>query len=145
MWSAWLSADGPQVSRKRQPVLDRAVGEAEELHGVDADDARGLDLLTLPHPSALVGLHAVDPGLAAGHHDVDDLLALARPPRHGGRRAELHVVGVGDDRHRLAPVLGQRLVLRLVGHAGSSVLKGSLRRACHRTPVGARTVSSRVP
>ena len=94
---------------QRHAVLDDPVGQPEELHGLDADDLRRLDLLGLAHPAALVGMHPVDAGLAAGHHHVGDVLALAGPAGDGGRRAELHVVGVGDDRDRLRPVLGQGL------------------------------------
>ena len=65
---------------------------------IDAEDA-----------AALVGVHPVDAGLAAGDHHVDDLLALARPAGDGRRRAELHVVGVRDDRDGLRPLLGQGL------------------------------------
>ena len=129
MWSAWLSLRPPQVSRKlpvitisgrcrrttardlapqRHAVLEDAVGLAEELDDVDADDPRRLDLLGLADAAALVGVHRVDAGLAGGDHAVDDLLALAGPARDGGGGAELHVVGVRDDRERAGPVLGQR-------------------------------------
>src|SRR4029079_15315835 len=42
-------------------------------------------------------------------HHVRDLLALAGPAGDGRGRAELHVVGVRDDRDGLRPVLGQGL------------------------------------
>ena len=108
---------GPQ----REAVLHHPVGEAQELDGVDTDDAGGLDLLGLADRPALLGSEPVDPGLAAGDHDVDDPLALPGPARDGGRGSELHVVGVGDDRHGRGPVLRQRAEGRgSVGHRAST-------------------------
>ena len=95
---------------------------------VDADDARRLDLLGLAHPAALVGVHPVDAGLAAGHHHVDDLLALARPAGDGRGGAELHVVGVRDDRD------GASTSLR----AGTSRGSGSMATSMARKRVAGR-------
>src|SRR3954451_21268037 len=50
-----------------QPVLDDAVGKAEELAHVDADRAAGVELLGLAHPLRLARLHAVDASLAGRH------------------------------------------------------------------------------
>jgi len=82
----------------------------EELDGVDADDAGGLDLLGLAQRSTLFGVEAVDAGLAAGDHAVHDVFALAGPARDRGGRAVFEVVGVGDDGERAVPVLGEGLV-----------------------------------
>ena len=130
MWSAWLSAPGPKVSRKLPvrmisgwwrritsasvrrsgtPYSTIPSGSPRNSTVVDADDPARLDLLGLADPAALLGLHPVDAGLAAGDHHVGDVLALAGPPGDGGGGAELHVVGVRDDRDRLRPVLGQGL------------------------------------
>ena len=157
MWSAWLrfaaapglaevagdhdlgpvpAHDGGDRAAQRHAVLEDAVGQAEELDGVDADDPRRLDLLGLADPAALVGVHAVDAGLAAGDHAVDDLLALAGPAGDGGGGAELHVVGVRDDGERAAPVLVERLERRWarmrlcggLGHCGSPIREIILRR-----------------
>ncbi len=71
---------------QRHAVLQDAVREAQELHHVDADQARGLDLLGLAQRAALVGGDPVDAGLAAGHHAVDDVLALPGPAGDRRRR-----------------------------------------------------------
>ena len=148
MWSAWLRLRPPQVSRKL-PVItmsgrwrrttrgDRARAAGRRTRGCrrggrrnstsETPTIRGrLDLLGLADPAALVGLHAVDAGLAAGHHAVDDVLALAGPAGDGGRGAELHVVGVGDDAERALPVLGERFE-RFDVHAPSMPAKPSCR------------------
>ena len=96
---------GGEQATHRHAVLQDPVGLVQEVDGVDADDARGLDLLGLADGPALVGCHAVDPGLAAGDHRVADPLALAGPPGDGGRGAELHVVGVRHDAQRALPGL----------------------------------------
>ena len=100
--------DAGDLATQRHAVLEHAVGLLEELHRRDAHDARRLDLLGLAHDPALVGVHAVDAGLAAGHHAVGDVLSLRRPPGHGSGCPELHVVGMGDHAQRALPVLGQR-------------------------------------
>src|SRR5690606_25298042 len=82
---------------------------------VDPDDTGGLDLLGLPQGTALLGVDTVDAGLAAGHHAVDDPLALRGPARHRGRGTELQVVGVGHHaEHRLPSLVD--VLPRLVGH-----------------------------
>ena len=100
-------------------VLEDAVGLAQEVDRVDADDARRLDLLGLADDAALVGRHAVDAGLAAGDHRVADPLALAGPAGDGGCGAELHVVGVRHDAQRALPGLVERL--ERWGHRGASM------------------------
>jgi hypothetical protein len=114
------SYGGGDGGAERYAVLDDPVLEAEELHRVDPDDARRLDLLRLAHPAALVGMHPVDARLAAGHHDVDDPLALSGPPGDRGGGAELEVVGVGDDCQPGLPGLVKRLEAGLFGHGPDS-------------------------
>ena len=84
-WSDWLSrfmnrtswpcdddAVGPahphhlaQPTPQRHAVLDHAVLEVEEVDDVDPDEPRRLDLLGLAGRPGLVGVHRVDPRLAA--------------------------------------------------------------------------------
>ena len=74
---------------------------------VDADDPRRLDLLGLADACGTRRAQPVDAGLAAGHHAVDDLLALPGPAGDRGGGAELQVVGVRDDAERALPVLAE--------------------------------------
>ena len=53
--------------------------------------------------------HLEERGRVAGHHDIADALALPGPAGDGGRRAELQVVGVGDDAEGAAPALVEGL------------------------------------
>ena len=109
--------DGRERAPQRHAVLQDPVRQPQEVHHVDTDDPRGLDLLGLPDGAALVGVHAVDAGLTAGDHAVRDLLALPGPARHRGGGAELHVIGMGDDAQRPLPVLVERRERRgSVGH-----------------------------
>ena len=97
--------------RDRSPQLDAVlqdpVGQAEEVDRLDTHDPCRFHLLPLADDTALLGGQPVDAGLTAGHHAVDDLLALLGPAGDGGRRPELHVVGMRDDAQGAVPVLGQ--------------------------------------
>ncbi len=144
--ASYHRGDGPP---EPDAVLQHAVREAQEVHGIDPDDPGRLDLFGLPHLAALLRLHAVDAGLAAGHHAVDDVLPLPGPPRHGGSSAELHVVGVRDHAQGALPFLGDGCERRRRGVVchGASMLErpgdGKHRRlAAQKGRVGSRRAQS---
>ena len=104
-----VPTDGPgQVAAQRETGLDHTVAVVEELDRVDADVRGAGALLVAPQRSGLVGMHAVDPGLARGREHVADPLALVGPAGDRARGAVLEVVRMGDDRERPLPVLRQR-------------------------------------
>jgi hypothetical protein len=108
-----VTADHPgDAPAQGQPVVDHAVGVAQELDGVDADDRRAGPLFELAHPSGLLGGHGVDARLAHRRQGVGDGPALAGPAgnRRGG--AVLEVVGVGHHTQGPLPVVGKRLERR---------------------------------
>jgi hypothetical protein len=57
-----------QQTAQVQAVLQHAVRLVQEVHGVDADDARRLHLLGLAYDATLIRCQAVDAGLPAGDH-----------------------------------------------------------------------------
>ena len=65
-------------------------------------------LLRLAQRGRLVGVHAVDAGLAATRQQVGDPLALRGPAGDGGRGPVLDVIGVRGDGEGPLPVLRQR-------------------------------------
>lgn len=91
------------IAAQRQAVLEHAVGIAEKLDHVDADDSGGSALLLLAHRAGLLGLQAVDAGLAARRQAVGDPLSLRGPSRDRGGRAVLEVVGMRHERERCGP------------------------------------------
>ena len=118
-WDGATLLNQPDHMVTGQATLDAVRDAANRWVFADlADEAGGLHLLGLADGAALVRLHAVDAGLAAGDHHVADLLALPGPAGDGCGGAELHVVGVGHDAQGAVPVLvqwGQRR--RGIAHA----------------------------
>src|SRR4029450_8099709 len=67
------------VAPQRQAVLDRAVTVIKEFDDLHADLAGRFAFFVLPQRAGFVRVHRIDPGLAARHHEIGDLLALAGP------------------------------------------------------------------
>ena len=95
------------VAAQRGAVLDRAVGVVEELHDVDPDDPGRRPLLGLAQRPALGGRRSCRCRPHPGGQQVGDGAALGGPPGDGTGRAELEVVGVGDDGEGARPVVGK--------------------------------------
>ena len=95
-----------QVTPQGDARLDEPVRVIEELDDRYTDGCATTPLLLLADRPDLVRRHRGDTRLAAGHQKVANVLAEVGPTRHGARRAVLHVVGMGDDAERPAPILG---------------------------------------
>ena len=91
--------------RLRTRVLRR---QPEKVHRVDADDLRRLQLLGLAYAARLGRVHAVDAGLATGHHGIHHGLSLISPASDGRRGTEFKIIWMGDDAQRGVPRLVDR-------------------------------------
>ena len=96
-----------RIAAQGETVFDRAVGVAEELDRVDADQA-GVSRSSASRRGAACRRDGVDAGLATGGQDVGDLFAGTGPVGDRGGGAVPQVVRVSDDREGTLPVFGQR-------------------------------------
>ncbi len=101
-------------------------------------------LLRLAQRRGLIGVHAVDAGLAPGGQQVGDPLALCGPARDGRRGAVLDVVGMRDHGQAALPVLrqhGQQISHESVQSRHRPMDSGR----CIRRPAPRSGVQQRVP
>jgi hypothetical protein len=97
-----LADDAADRAAQAHPDLELTVLLHEEDEALHADGRAGGALLALADPGHLLLRHLRIPGalLAAGDHAVDHVRAALDPRRERSRAAEVHVVGVREDRHR---------------------------------------------
>jgi hypothetical protein len=110
------------LATQRQAVLDHAVVEVEELHGLDADLGRAVAFLPGTQRCRLARWDPIYAGVAVGGQQIADRLALLHPVVDSSGDAVLEIIGVSGHAERSRPGLVQRrqalLLRKKVAHRG---------------------------
>src|SRR3989454_9825360 len=111
------AGSGHDVTEKLTGVFEPAVGVAEHDDVPDAHEVRGGALLLgpLPRERGRRQRPIGGAGGAIGTQHVRDLAPRGRPLGHDAAGADLGVVGVGEDHHRLVRDIGHDLELGSIG------------------------------